>query len=502
MSKKPILIISCLIVLLVSLSFLLLSDTVPEADVPQELEVLCAAGLRRPVEEVARKYEAEYGVKINLNYGGSGQLYGTMKLRGGDLYIPADISYIDDAKKAGLVAESIPLSHLTAGIIVPKGNPKNIKTLADLQRDDVSLAIASETAAVGKFTHKVLRQAKLLDGISSGEVNKFPTVNEVAVQVKLRAADAGIVWDALMPQYKNCEFIRVAEFNVKRKTANVGVIRTTNNPTGALKFARYLTSKKGAEVFKKKGFDVVSENFAEWKERPKVVLYAGSMLRPAIQDQLKQFENREGCEVIVKYDGCGVLVSAMKSGETPGAFFSCDVSFMEQVQEKFHASVVVAANDIVILVPKGNPRNIQSLDDLVGQKLKLGIADQNKSALGKLTYQMLANQQLLENLIASGNIVTTVAKGDDLVNQMQTNALDVALLYRSNAMASSGIMKHCEIVGVEAGKAYAHQPFAIAKDSRNSRLLVRLGEFLTSEESKESFLKYGFYWEFDQSVSE
>ena len=58
MSKKPILIISCLIVLLVSLSFLLLSDTVPEADVPQELEVLCAAGLRRPVEEVARKYEA------------------------------------------------------------------------------------------------------------------------------------------------------------------------------------------------------------------------------------------------------------------------------------------------------------------------------------------------------------------------------------------------------------------------------------------------------------
>src|SRR5205823_4614409 len=35
------------------------------------LVVFCAAGLKAPVEEAAREYEKEYGVPINLTYGGS-----------------------------------------------------------------------------------------------------------------------------------------------------------------------------------------------------------------------------------------------------------------------------------------------------------------------------------------------------------------------------------------------------------------------------------------------
>ncbi len=473
--------------------YFVLREEGDDAGYVSELEMHCAAGLQKPVEEIARQYEEEFGVKIKLNFGGSGQLFAKLEVAGGDVYLPADVSYIEKARDENLVVESIPVSRLTAGIIVAKGNPKNIRSLKDLTRDDVRVVLAERSAAVGKFTHKVLEEAAVLEAIDGGVISKMGTVNEVALQVDIGAADAGIVWDALMPHFKQSEFVSVPEFEKRQKRATVGVLKSSKNGTAALKFVRYLTAKnKGAEVFKKHGFDVQPGDL--WAEKPKVVFFSGSMLRPAIQDQLAIFEEREGCEITVKYAGCGELVALMRAGDMPDYYASCDMEFMKMVQDKFRKSEVVSGNRIVILVSKGNPRKIKTLSDLTQSDLKLGIADRTRSALGTLTYKLLEDERLLEGIEKSGNLQVLVAKGDDLVNQMQTGALDVALLYRSNAMASAGIMKHCEIIEIENKKSFATQPFAIAKKTEHAQLLERLDNFLTNKEGKESFMRYGFFW--------
>ncbi|MFT5906624.1 MAG: molybdate transport system substrate-binding protein [Cryomorphaceae bacterium] len=239
--------------------FLILRDAPSGGSGANELEMYCAAGLQKPVEEIARQYEEEYGVKIMLNFGGSGQLLAKLRLAGGDLYLPADVSYIEKASEQGQVVKSIPVSKLTAGIIVAKGNPKNIKTLRDLTRDDVKVVIAERSAGVGRFTHMALENAGLLETIENGIISKVGTVNEVALQVDLGASDAGIVWDALMPQFKQSEFVRVPEFEQKKAQvqATIGILKRSKNRTEALKFARFLVAKgKGAKVFKKHGFDV------------------------------------------------------------------------------------------------------------------------------------------------------------------------------------------------------------------------------------------------------
>ena len=237
--------------------FLMLKDKVSDGSGIRELEIYCAAGLQKPVEEIARQYEDEHGVKVMLNFGGSGQLLAKLEVAGGDLYLPVDKSYVDLATERGLAAESFPVSRLTAGIIVAKGNPKNIKTLGDLARDDVKVVIAERSAGVGKFTHVALEEAGLLETIENGIISKVGTVNEVALQVDLGVSDAGIVWDALMPQFKQSEFVKVAEFNKKPVQAAIAVLNSSKNKTEALAFARYLIAKdKGAEVFKNQGFDV------------------------------------------------------------------------------------------------------------------------------------------------------------------------------------------------------------------------------------------------------
>ena len=65
----------------------------------------------------------------------------------GDLYLAADLSYIDMARKSALIAEHIPLALQKPVIIVPKGNPKQIKQLDDLLADGLKISLANPDAA-------------------------------------------------------------------------------------------------------------------------------------------------------------------------------------------------------------------------------------------------------------------------------------------------------------------------------------------------------------------
>ena len=102
-------------------------------DSQRPLVFYCAAGVMKPVEEVAHEYEQTYGVPIQIEPGGSGKLLSTLRTtRGrGHLYLAADDSYIQRARdEFDLVAESIPVARLYPVIAVKKGNPKKIHSIA------------------------------------------------------------------------------------------------------------------------------------------------------------------------------------------------------------------------------------------------------------------------------------------------------------------------------------------------------------------------------------
>ena len=53
------------------------------------LFVYCAGGVKEPVSEIAKKFEADTGVKVELTFANSGQLLGQIETtKIGDVYIP------------------------------------------------------------------------------------------------------------------------------------------------------------------------------------------------------------------------------------------------------------------------------------------------------------------------------------------------------------------------------------------------------------------------------
>jgi hypothetical protein len=73
------------------------------------LRVYCAASNKGVMESVRAAYEREFAVPLQIQYGPSETLLASAEVsKSGDLYLPADDSYLVKARERGLIAERIP----------------------------------------------------------------------------------------------------------------------------------------------------------------------------------------------------------------------------------------------------------------------------------------------------------------------------------------------------------------------------------------------------------
>jgi molybdate transport system substrate-binding protein len=230
-----------------------------EADRP--LLVYCAAGIRTPVEAVAAKYERETGMRIQIQYGGSQSLLSNLDLsRRGDLFLPADDSYIDLARQKKLVREVRPLAQMSAVVAVAKGNPARVRSFADLVSGSVKVAQANpDAAAIGKLTREALQKSAAWEQLKARTIVFKPTVNDVANDVKLGSVDAGIVWDAVVAQYMDLEAVAIPELRPVQAHIAAAVLQCSAQPAAALRFLDYLASRdEGLREFQRLGYQVTA----------------------------------------------------------------------------------------------------------------------------------------------------------------------------------------------------------------------------------------------------
>ncbi len=460
------------------------------------LVMFCAASNRAVMESLRAEYEKEFGRSVQIQYGPSQTLLSSIEVsQTGDLFVPADDSYIEFGREKSLIAEVLPIARMKAVLAVQRGNPKAIKTLSDLYRKDIRFVQANpDSAAIGKVTRDAMEKANQWERLEKATEGFRSTVTDVANDIVIGAADAGIVYDAVLQAYPDLEAVEIPELESATSQVSVGVIASTKHPETALHFARYISAKdRGLIRYAKHGFHVEGGDL--WEDVPELSVFAGSMLRPAIEDTIVAFEKREGVRVSRVYNGCGILVAQMKAGQHPDAYFACDTEFMKQVPDIFPEPVDVSQNELVILVKKGNPLQIHSLKDLTRDGLQVGIGHEKQCAMGWLTQNTLREGGVQKEVMT--NVTVQTPSGDMLVNQMQTGSLDAAIAYLSNAAGASEFLDAIQIQGLAC--SVATQPFAIASDSPHAQTASRLFQTLCSTDSQATFIAEGFRWQLKAS---
>ena len=493
--KPLVLIVSALILLGLALVWSYRKDRQSTATA-QVVTVYCAAGMKKPAEAVAEQYRKEYGVQVNFQFGGTVALLSQIEnAPKGDLFIAADEHAIGLARDKGLIEEVLPLAYQYPVIAVQKGNPKGVKGMEDLFRDDLRVAVGNkETASIGKATRAVMgeRWEELLGKVA---VTKT-TVMELAADLSFGAVDAAVIWNSTVPQFDKLEAVKVDHFTAHKDKVTVSVLGASESPASALKFARYMNAPgKGSAVFSGMNYEAIEGD--EWAEKPVLILYSGGVNRPAISETLKEFANREGVNVDTMFNGCGVLCAAMQAmNDTsnprfPDAYYACDLCFVPPVEESFPEAVLLTETVIGIAVPKGNPKNIRTLADLGGPELKVGINNAQQSTLGFMTAGML-KQSALEEAVRR-NVRAEVPTADLLINQIRTGSLDAVVVYEVNYKLAEDYL---DFIRIDHEGARAVQPFAVRVDSPRKLLGQRL--LACMQKNRARFEESGFTWIEDQ----
>jgi molybdate transport system substrate-binding protein len=221
-----------------------------------ELTLYCAAGLRQPIKQIIETYTEETGRKVNIIYNGSGALLSQIKIGTGDLYLPANIAYIQDAAQAELIAEYMPAAYLTAVIVIHQDNT-SIQSLEDLTKPGVRISFADETAAIGRFAREILIKHGVYAAIEKNIIVTKPTVNNIVEDVALGSVDATIAWGAVARHHPNLRTIEVAMFTQTRQATAIAVLKTSRTPAAALHLAHYIsTTDQARQIFQANGFEV------------------------------------------------------------------------------------------------------------------------------------------------------------------------------------------------------------------------------------------------------
>lgn len=458
------------------------------------LMLYCAASNRAVIEAIQADYERECGRTIEVQYGASQTLLSSMAVsETGDLFLPADSSFIDMAQQKDLIAEVFPLASMHAVVAVPRGNPKAIRKFDDLLTSDLRFVQGSADAtSIGKLTRDQLSKVDLWTKLDQATDAYRTTVNDAANDVVVGAADAAIVYDAVLHNYPQLEAVELPELREAISEVAMAVCKSSQQAQAALHFGRYAAARdRGLKRYEEYGFEAHEGDL--WSDLPELSIFAGSMLRPAIDQTITEFEQREGVRVSRVYNGCGILIAQMKAGQHPDAYFACDREFMNSLPDLFPSPVDVSQNELVILVQKGNPLGIKSLGDLARKGIRVGVGHEKQCAMGWLTQNTLREGGVTNEVME--NVTVQSPTGDMLVNQLLAGGLDAAVVYLSNAVGAGEALDAIRINGISC--SVATQPFAVAADSPHPQLAGRLFARLQSVKSKQTFLSEGFQWSAD-----
>lgn len=232
-----------------ALALAVLIALLPQTD-HDSLIVQCAASQQAPLAAAATAYEQQTGERIELRFGASETLLTNLRItRTGDIFLPADESYIEMARDEGLITETLPVARMTAVLVVAADRPRNIQAWNDLIANQVSIALADpDTAAIGKLTRQQLQRSGHWGTLRRQTAVYNGNVTETANAVAVGSVDAGIVWDAVGRSNPKLRVIALPELASVQANVTVAVASSNSRRDAALRFARFLADPNGGQA--------------------------------------------------------------------------------------------------------------------------------------------------------------------------------------------------------------------------------------------------------------
>jgi len=219
----------------------------------QGLIIFCAASFREPMEKIIAQYQVKEGVRVVVNYGGSGGLSAQLQIVDADVFLPADISFFEPLLERDLIENPGHLFFMPVSFVCLARKEGVQGSFAhDMLNTKFKFSLGDRTTAIGVYVDAQMERLGLVEDFRRQLVSEKPTVTGALNDVLLSAADASFVWSPLVENKNGLNAISIKDFGPGANVA-IAVSRNSKDPQQAKRFVHFVKNE-GLKVFYENGF--------------------------------------------------------------------------------------------------------------------------------------------------------------------------------------------------------------------------------------------------------
>jgi molybdate transport system substrate-binding protein len=227
----------------------------PPASVTGTINVFAAASLQEAFTKLGGQFEqVNAGTKVVFNFGPSSGLGQQIKSGApADVFASASTKTMDDVVTSGDAAAPTDFAANTLEIAVPPGNPAGVRSVNDLAKKSVKVALCDVEVPCGVVAQQVFDNA----GIKVTPVTQEVDVKAVLSKVSLGEVDAGVVYVTdVKAAGTDVAGVEIPTHINASTTYPIAPLTGSKNKATGQAFVDYVLSSAGASALQEAGFSV------------------------------------------------------------------------------------------------------------------------------------------------------------------------------------------------------------------------------------------------------
>ncbi len=228
----------------------------PAAKQQDELAVLCGSSFVPPVEQLCSEFRTETGIPLISTAAGSEDFLPLVKTgQKGDILITHD-PYLDFVRDASALADSVQVGFVAPVLAVQPGNPKGIRSIQDLARPGLRVALTDpQYSTCGEMVFSLLEKKRIKDAVLANVGNRLTKGHSaLGTFLKTQVVDAVILWNGVAYTFKDSlEIVKTPyEYDQETRVHIIG-LGYSKHPEALRKFMEF-ARHRGPEIFATYGY--------------------------------------------------------------------------------------------------------------------------------------------------------------------------------------------------------------------------------------------------------
>lgn len=223
-----------------------------------------------------------------------------------------------------------------------------------------------------------------------------------------------------------------------------------------------------------------------------ITIAAAASLKNCMDEKLIPMFNEKypNIKVQATYDSSGKLKTQIEEGAEIDVFISAATKQMNELNKEEliedDSIVDLLENKIVLIVPKGNTKEIKSFQDILKCD-KIAIGDPESVPAGQYAKELFENLKIWDEVSSKASLGTNVT---EVLNWVAEGSADSGIVYSTDASSKDKV--EVVIEAPEGSVSKIIYPVGIIKASKHKEEAKNFTDFLQSNEAMKVFESYGF----------